>query len=106
MKIQFLIPLAVLGIASPSYAQPAADARTVVSTAGLDLGTAEGVRALDRRILHAASALCGTPSPADARGRVKYDDCRDQARATAAAGRDRAVALARQQVPVEVAASH
>lgn len=103
MKIQFLIPLALLGIASPSYAQPAAAARTAVSTARLDLGTAEGVRALDRRILHAASALCGTPSAADGRGRARYEACRNEARATAAAERARIVELARHGGAVRVA---
>ena len=95
MKTLFLMPLAVLAFASPVSAQPV-NARAAVSTAGLDLGTADGVRALDLRILHAASALCGTPSPADIRGRAAYDECRDQARATAAAERRRIVALARQ----------
>ena len=106
MKSLFLsLSLAALSVASPAFAEPAAP-RIAVSTAGLDLTTDAGARTLELRILHAATALCGTPSPADARGRVKYDDCRDQARTAAAAGRDRAVALARQQVPVEVAASH
>lgn len=67
---------------SPAAAQPAT--RTVtVSTAGLDLATARGQRVLELRLLHAASALCGTPSFADARGRIKYDACRTEARANA-----------------------
>jgi len=104
MKTLFLIPLAALAFASPLSAQPV-NARAAVSTAGLDLSTAEGIRALDLRILHAASALCGTPSSADVRGRATYDDCRDQARATAAAERSRIVALARKGGGVVVASS-
>lgn len=88
-----LIPLAFIGFATPASAQPVA-AKTAVSTAGLDLATVQGARSLDLRILHAASALCGTPSPADLRGRAKYEQCRDEARATASAGRDRSVELA------------
>lgn len=94
MNKMFLIPLAVLAFASPVSAQPL-NARAAVSTAGLDLGTSAGQRALDLRILHAASDLCGTPSPADQRGRVMFQQCREEARATAAAERSRAVELAR-----------
>lgn len=104
MKTLFLIPLAALAFASPLSAQPV-NARAAVSTAGLDLGTPDGVRALDLRILHAASALCGTPSSADIRGRAAYDQCRDDARATAAAERSRIVELARQGSGVVVASS-
>jgi UrcA family protein len=86
-----------LALAAPASAEPVRS-RLSVSTAGLDLNTAQGVRALDLRILHAASALCGTPSPADARGRAKYDDCRDQARTTAALQRDQILAAARGEV--------
>lgn len=93
---------AAVGIVSPVSAQPA-PARMAVSTAGLDLATAAGQHELDLRILHASSALCGTPSPADGRGRAAYEQCRAEARATAATGRARALALAQQQSPTEVA---
>jgi UrcA family protein len=65
-----------------------------VSTAGLDLSTERGVRTLDLRILHAASELCGTPSLSDARGRIKLDACRAEARAAAALQRDQILAAA------------
>lgn len=93
MNTLSLLPLALLALASPSIAQPAAD-RIAVSTAGLDLSTPAGVRALDLRILHAASALCGTPSSADPRGAARADQCRADARAAAAVERDRLVRLA------------
>jgi UrcA family protein len=102
MKTPFLLPLALLSIAGPLSAQPA-DTRATVSTAGLDLATADGLRALDLRILHAASALCGTPSAVDVRGRSTYDECRDQARASAAAARGKVVELTRSGGAVVVA---
>lgn len=105
MKIIFLAAsLAALGLGSPSSAEPVT-ARLSISTAGLDLATPAGQRALDRRILHAASALCGTPSPADGRGRAAYDQCRADARVTAAAERNRAIEVARRQGGVAVAAN-
>jgi UrcA family protein len=67
---------------NPAAAEPARTA--VVSTAGLDLSTAAGQRRLELRLLHAASDVCGTPSPADARGRTRYQECRTQVRANAA----------------------
>jgi UrcA family protein len=93
---------AALSIARPVAAQPAAGS-LVVSTAGLDLATVRGQRALDLRILHAVSALCGTPSPADARGRVRFDACRANAVASATLERDRAVAMAERRSDVQIA---
>jgi UrcA family protein len=104
MKTLFLIPLAALAFASPAIAQPTSS-RTVVSTAGLDLGTAKGVRALDLRVLHAASALCGTPSPADLRGREAFDQCRADARATADRERARLLASASSGATTAIAAA-
>lgn len=91
--------------ASPASAESAATARVAVSTAGLDLNTAKGVRALDLRILHAASAACGTPSSADARGRVKFDQCRDEVRTAAVAQRDRILQAAREQNGMRIASA-
>lgn len=101
-----LITLAVaLGttVATPSSAEPVAASRVTVSTTGLDLSTERGVRALDLRILHAASAACGTPSSADPRGRIKFDQCRSDARTAAVAQRERILQAARGQGAVEIA---
>ncbi len=95
--VTIALTAATLAVAPPVAAEPM-PARLVVSTAGLDLTTDRGVRTLDLRILHAASELCGTPSPADARGRIKYDDCRAGARAAAVAQRDQILAAARGRV--------
>ena len=83
----FLITFALIAAfagTSPAAARPASRS-TTVSTAGLDLATAGGQRRLELRLLHAASDLCGTPSSADARGRAKFDSCRDEVRGNVAA---------------------
>ena len=74
-----------------------AETRIVISPAGLDLTTAEGRAALDLRVLHAARSACGTPSPADARGRIKAETCVADVRLAVAAQRDTMIAAARQQ---------
>lgn len=79
--------------AAPAIAQPA-PTRIVISPAGLDLATAEGRAALDLRILHAARAACGTPSPADALGRGKAETCVADLRSAAAEQRDVMIASA------------
>ena len=88
--------IAALGIASPVLTQPdTVPARAAVSTAGLDLATAAGRQALDLRILHAASALCGTPSAADRAGRAAFETCRADAIASAAGASTRLAIAAR-----------
>lgn len=82
LSITLALGLAFAGT-SHAAAQPATRS-AAVSTAGLDLATAKGQRTLELRLLHTASELCGTPSAADARGRIKYQDCRTQARAQVA----------------------
>ena len=69
----------------------------MISPAGLDLTTAEGRSALDLRVLHAARNACGTPSPADARGRSKAEDCVDDVRLAVAARRDTMIAAAERE---------
>lgn len=72
-----------------SVAATAAPAQSIaVSSAGLDLSTQAGVRALDLRILHAASEVCGIRTPADSR----RDTCRADAIAAAAQARARLIA--------------
>jgi len=83
--------------AAPASAQTADRPAIAVSHDDLDLGTAEGRAALDLRLLHAARSVCGTPSPADARGRSALDGCVAEARAAAAAQRDAAIALAQRE---------
>ena len=81
--------LAIAAAPTPAIAQSGGQQRVAVSHADLDLTTAQGRSALDLRILHAARAACGTPSPADPRGRASLNACVAEARATAAAERRR-----------------
>ena len=64
----------------------------VVAFADLDLRTAEGVRALDRRILSAVQAACGAESAADITGSNDVRRCRKQLLAGLVAQRDGAIA--------------
>jgi UrcA family protein len=54
-----------------------------VRTADLDLGTAKGMVALDRRLSRAAREACGVASAADAMGWKRTSACIDAARASA-----------------------
>lgn len=96
-----LIAASLAAVPSPAFAQVGGPDRIVVSHADLDLTTSAGRAALDLRVLHAARTACGTPSPADPRGRANADICVAEARIAAAAQRDAAIALAsRQSQPV------
>lgn len=57
----------------------------IVATADLDLATAAGRKALNRRIARAAIDLCGTASDADLAGGNDTRACRDAAIAAARA---------------------
>ncbi|HEX8364724.1 MAG TPA: UrcA family protein [Allosphingosinicella sp.] len=95
MKTLFVTALVAAGLAalpSPTWAQD--QPRIAVGVADLDLSTPQGRAALDLRLLHAARTACGTPSPADPRGRANLDQCVAEARIAAAAQRDAAVAFA------------
>lgn len=98
MKTIVLAALAAASLsAAPAFAQPGAPTRIEISAAGLDLATAQGRAALDLRVLHAARAACGTPSPADARGPSNLAACVAEVRQAAAAQRDTLVAAAQRQ---------
>ena len=103
MKTLLLAAVAAASLsAAPAFAQPA-PTRIVISPAGLDLATAEGRAALDLRNLHAARAACGTPSPADARGRATTEECVDSARLAAAGQRDLMIAAAERHARTSLA---
>ena len=89
--------LVAASIATPALAQDVSGQRSFsVRHADLNLASEAGVRTLDRRIHNAVSAACGTPSSADPKGRQKVEDCREQAKASAAAQRSSLIAAARQ----------
>ena len=64
--------------AAPALAEPAnLDVNTsIVRTADLDLTTKAGQRALDRRLVQAASEVCGTAADVDLVGQNKVRACR------------------------------
>ena len=94
MKI--LVPLAALAVAflsSPAIAAPLpAAAPHVVRYADLDLASAAGRQALDRRIGLAVREACGAASDADLHGRNLVTRCRVEARGQVRAQREAALA--------------
>ncbi|HKX36872.1 MAG TPA: UrcA family protein [Rhizorhapis sp.] len=68
--------------------------RETVSFADLDLGSAEGIRALDRRLHAAVRAACGRASPADLAGRNDVRRCRARAMHNVALQRSQVLAAA------------
>lgn len=81
--------------ASPAAAQaPASGERVIVSYADLDLSSQSGVRTLNRRILSAVQAACGTASDADLHGKNAVNDCRTATYAQATAQVRGAIELA------------
>jgi len=96
-KMIFIAALAAASSAFSPVQGQSGDTRTArIAVASLDLGTQAGVKALDRRILHAASELCGAPSAADPHGGRAYRRCVEEAVRGAAPARQRAIALARE----------
>ena len=100
-----LIAAGLAAAPSPAIAQAGEPAPIVVSHADLDLTTSAGRAALDLRVLHAARTACGTPSPADPRGRANADQCVAEARAAADAQRQAAIAVAQRQAEPVLASS-
>ena len=92
--ILILAAFAAAGLSVPaSAADTSFESRTeVVNVSNLDLGSAAGIRELDRRIGAAAREACGTPSLADPYGRQKVKACRADAIGRAADQRGRAIA--------------
>lgn len=97
--------LVAASIATPALAQDASGQSSFsVRYADLNLASEAGIRTLDRRIHNAVSTACGTPSSADPKGRQKVEDCREQAKASAAAQRNRVIAAASQPSSTSLAA--
>jgi len=93
MKTIVIAALIAASVATlPAAGQPAATRG--VGYADLDLATPRGRATLELRLLHAASAACGTPSPADPHGPARQAACIATARAQAASQRDAAIAIA------------
>lgn len=78
---------------------------SVVQTADLDLSSAAGQRALDRRIVRAAREVCGTVSDADLEGRNAARQCRAETIAAAESQRGQLLAAAKTGAPILVASA-
>jgi len=85
---------AASGFGQPAHAQSTAAQRVEVRYADLDLASASGRAALDRRIRAAVETACGTPSPADLRGTNLAAACRRTLAASFAAERAAVLAAA------------
>jgi UrcA family protein len=79
---------------------------SLVRTVDLDLDSASGKRALDRRLAAAAREVCGTASDADLEGKNAVRLCRDEALARAQGTRDQILANVHARArPILVAAA-
>ncbi len=82
---QFAAATLSLALAGASTASLARQTQRSVSHADLDLTTAKGKRALDRRVASAITQLCGEPGAARSGFELKrVNDCRWQAEASVA----------------------
>jgi UrcA family protein len=94
----FAASLAATLASAPAAAQlPAAPERVVVRYADLDLSSPAGLAALNRRVLTAVQAACGTPSDSDVHGKNLIIACRHQAFGEAMSQARGAIASANRQ---------
>jgi UrcA family protein len=89
--------------ATPALAEPPVTVSSIVQTADLDLSTAKGQRALDRRLQQAVNEVCGTASDVDIAGKNDVRQCRVDTLASLASERDERIARSSGS-PIEVAA--
>ena len=89
--------------AVPAIAEAPFIATSTVQTADLDLSTAKGQQALDRRLSQAVKEVCGDASDADIAGKNEVRRCRVETLAGLANERNEHIAKASGE-PIEVAA--
>ena len=106
-SIRHLIPLALISTlaAAPADAgySKTGHPSTSVSYADLDLGSAEGIATLDRRIERAVRKVCGDRFLADLGERSDARKCGDDTMLIVKPQRDRAVAFANSK-PIQLGA--
>ena len=100
---KFFIATLLAFTATPALAEPPAIVTSTVQTADLDLSSAKGQRALDRRLEQAVKEVCGTASDVDIAGKNEVRRCRVETLAGLASERDQRIASASNQ-PIEIAA--
>ena len=97
------IAILLAAIATPALAEALVIATSTVQTADLDLSSAQGQRALDRRLAEAVKEVCGIASDVDIAGKNDVRRCRVETLASLADERDQRIAAASSQ-PIKVAA--
>lgn len=97
-----IIAMLIAFSATPAFAEPVIAVSTV-QTADLDLTSARGQQALDRRLQLAVKDVCGIASDADIAGKNDVRRCRVETLAALASERDQRIARA-SGAPIEVAA--
>ena len=87
----------------PALAEAPVIATSTVQTADLDLSTARGQQALDRRLSQAIKEVCGEASDVDISGKNEVRRCRADTLANLSGERDQRIAGASGK-PIQVAA--
>ena len=102
-KLLILAALAAVSIGQPVSAQTApANPSIAVAHKDLDLRTAAGAKALDRRIWRAVVEVCGTAPDFDIAGKNDVRQCRRDTRTVASAQADVVVANASRDQLIQV----
>jgi len=100
---KILIATLLAFTATPAFAEQPARVSSIVQVADLDLSTAKGQRALDRRLHQAVKDVCGIASPSDLAGQNRVRDCRVDTLAGLTAEREQRIASASSS-PIQIAA--
>ena len=80
--IRPLVTAALLAFAAPAFADLAdSSARVTISTSDIDLTSAKGREALDRRVQSAVNRICGTPILGTREEAEALGTCRTETRA-------------------------
>ena len=100
---RFFLATLLAFTATPALAEQPVTVISTVQTADLDLASAKGQRALDRRLSQAVKEVCGAASDVDIAGKNDVRRCRVETLASLASERDQRIARASGE-PIEVAA--
>ena len=98
-----IIAMLLAFTATPALAETPVIATSTVQTADLDLSTAKGQQALERRLQQAVKEVCGSASDVDVAGKNDVRRCRAETLANLSSERDQRVARASGE-PIQVAA--
>ncbi|MDO9367901.1 MAG: UrcA family protein [Sphingopyxis sp.] len=102
-KLLILAALAAVSIGQPVSAQTApANPSVAVAHKDLDLRTAAGTKALDRRIWRAVVEVCGKASDFDLTGKNDVRQCRSDTRLLASAQAEQVIASASRNQLIQV----